>query len=92
MSEKVKKEPLVLPDYFTQSKFAPDYGDSLALEYLNFLVSNEYMPDEAATFYLELSRINQRPIHYFITEAMVEYFIYLSQEPDDDNDQEESIH
>tara|TARA_R100000664_G_scaffold34229_2_gene55375 strand:- start:3216 stop:3455 length:240 start_codon:yes stop_codon:yes gene_type:complete len=69
----------------------PEYGDQLALEYLNFLVSDQYMPEETALFYLEIARINEKPIHYFITESLVEYFLYLSQEPEEEENAD-SIH
>jgi len=67
-----------------------DSGIHLAVEYLNFLVVQEYMPPEAANFYVEMSLLNKSPIHYFLTEALVEYYISLSQEPDEE--EAESIH
>ena len=79
MSEEIK---LPLPP-------VDDKGIHLALNYLNYLVTEEYMPDEVALFYTDLAIINKKPIHYFLTEALVEYYIYLSQEPDK---VEEQIH
>ena len=70
---------------------ATEYGNQLALEYLNFLVSEQYMPEEAALLYLEISRLNEKPIDYFITESLVEYFLYLSQEPEEEENAD-SIH
>jgi hypothetical protein len=60
----------------------PTHGINLALNYLNYLVTAEYIPDDVALFYAELTIINDKPIHYFLTEALVEYYISLSQEPD----------
>ena len=70
---------------------ATEYGNQLALEYLNFLVAEQYMPEEAALFYLEISRLNDKPIHYFITESLVEYFLYLSPAPEEEENAD-SIH
>lgn len=67
-----------------------DTGVHRAVEYLNFLVVEEYMPPEIAQFYVEMSLLNKSPIHYFLTEALVEYFMGLSQEPDEE--EAESIH
>lgn len=67
----------------------PTHGINLALNYLNYLVTAEYIPDDVALFYAELTIINDKPIHYFLTEALVEYYISLSQEPDKE---EEQIH
>lgn len=78
MSEEIKLPPV------------EDKGIHLALKYLNYLVTEEYMPDEAALFYVELAIINKKSIHYFLTEALVEYYICLSQEPD--KEEAESIH
>lgn len=60
------------------------------MEYLKFLVSDEYIPEETARFFLKMSYINQKPLHYFMAEALVDYQIYLSQEPDEE--QKESVH
>lgn len=73
------------------------YGLSLASEYLAYLVRDDYLPEQVAQLYIELSRINQREIHYFLAEALVEYCLYLSQEEDTDTDMgtdsgEETIH
>ena len=48
------------------------------------------MPPDIAQFYVEMSLLNTSPIHYFLTEALVEYFMGLSQEPDEE--EAESIH
>ena len=55
------------------------------MEYLKFLVSDEYIPEETARFFLNMSYINQKPLHFFMAEAFVDYQIYLSQEPDEEH-------
>ena len=47
MSEEIKLPPV------------EDKGIHLALKYLNYLVTEEYMPDEAALFYVELAIMNK---------------------------------
>ena len=70
--------------------FPGEYGNAIAMEYLRFLVSEEYIPEETAKFFMKMSYINQKPLHFFMAEALVDYYIYLSQEPDEQP--EESIH
>ena len=53
--------------------------------HLKFLVSDEYIPEETARFFLNMSYINQKPLHFFMAEALVDYQIYLSQEPDEEH-------
>ena len=70
--------------------FPGEYGNAIAMEYLRFLVSEEYIPKETAKFFMKMSYINQKPLHFFMAEALVDYYVYLSQEPDEQP--EESIH
>jgi len=58
-----------------------DHGIRLAIDYLNFLVVEEYIPPEVANFFMEMSVANRSPLHYFITEALVDYYIHLNQQP-----------
>ena len=70
--------------------FPGEYGNAIAMEYLRFLVSEEYIPEETAKFFMKMSYINQKPLLFFMAEALVDYYVYLSQEPDEQP--EESIH
>jgi len=45
--------------------FPSEYGNAIAMEYLKFLVSDEYIPEETARFFLNMSYINQKPLHFF---------------------------
>ena len=74
----------------SKKNFPSEYGNAIAMEYLRYLVSDEYVPEETARFFLNMSFINHKPLHFFMAEALVDYQIYLSQDPDED--QEESIH
>ena len=68
----------------------PDPGIHLALDYLKFLVVEESIPPEVAEFYMNMSVVNKTSLHYFLTGALVDYFIHLNQQPDDQ--ETESVH
>jgi hypothetical protein len=70
MPKDVRKPPL------------PEYNIRMALEYLHYLVEEEFLTPEVAGWYVQMSDINHKPIHHFMAGALVDYFICLSQEPD----------
>jgi len=56
------------------------YGEHVGSLYLKYLVDHEFLAPEAAGFYEELAQINDKSIHYFISESLTEYWLYLSQQ------------
>ena len=67
--------------------FPRRYGEHVGTLYLKYLVEHGYLANEAAGFYEELSQINNKSIHYFLAEALTEYWLYLSQQcPIDEED------
>jgi hypothetical protein len=67
--------------------FPRRYGEHVGKLYLKYLVDHEFLAPEAAGFYEELAEINDKSIHYFISESLTEYWLYLSQQcPIDEED------
>ena len=63
------------------------YGEHVGKLYLKYLTDHEYLSPEAAGFYVEMAEINDKSIHYFVAEALTEYWLYLSQQcPIDEED------
>lgn len=72
-------------------------ADRMLINYLNHLVKVGYIDRAGRDFFFELASINKRDAHTFIVEALVDFVIGLSQEPEQDDldllpTSEDSIH